>query len=251
MSEELKKDYNLIAEKFIKSNFVVILTGAGVSAESGVPTFRDALTGLWEKYNPEELATPYAFRENPELVWSWYCWRKELILKTKPNPGHYAIKEMEELKNDFILITQNVDGLHKDSGNKKILEMHGNIFRSRCFNNCVVLENVKDKKPVKCEKCGDYIRPDVVWFGEEIPQNILNKISDCLDKCDLFFCVGTSGLVQPAATFPVIAKNKGAFLIEININPTSITDYSDVFLKGKSGEILPAIIKIIKTYKLL
>ncbi|MEW5693198.1 MAG: NAD-dependent deacylase [Candidatus Hydrogenedentota bacterium] len=239
----MQEKFQKIKEKFIEAKVVVVLTGAGISAESGVPTFRDAMSGLWEKFNPQELATPQAFRRNPELVWKWYKYRRDLIQKVKPNPGHYAIATLEKLSKDFLLVTQNVDGLHKEAGNKKLVEIHGNITRYRCFNNCIFMDNPKSELPIRCEKCGDWIRPDVVWFGENLPEDALDKSFKYINNCNIFFSIGTSGVVQPAASFPLMAKEKGAFLVEINLEPTLISAYTDISIYGKSGVILSELIK--------
>jgi len=244
--EPKKNDYELIAEKFIASELTVILTGAGVSAESGVPTFRDSLTGLWEKYDPMQLATAEAFRSQPEIVWKWYRHRRDLALQVTPNPGHHAIRQLEDMARDFLLITQNVDNLHQRAGSRSIVEIHGNIMRYRCFNDCVVLEDTDRQQPFKCEMCGDWIRPDVVWFGEPIPEKSLTDSISSAERCDLFITIGTSGVVQPAASLPAVAKRSGAFVVEINLQPTPVTPMADLFIEGKSGQILPVLVEKIK-----
>lgn len=225
---------------------VVVLTGAGISAESGVPTFRGE-EGLWKKYRPEELASFDAFIRNPELVWEWYGFRKQLISEVKPNPGHMALAEMESHYPEFWLVTQNVDSLHWRAGNEKILELHGNIMRSRCVQCGEMVEEVSLSlgQVPRCH-CGGLIRPDVVWFGENLPQDILYKAYDVSKCCDLFLSVGTSALVQPAASLPLIAKQTGSYIVEINIEPTVISDQIDETLIGPSGDILPELVKEIK-----
>ncbi|MEJ2626988.1 MAG: NAD-dependent deacylase [bacterium] len=235
---------NNIVKKRIK-NFkkVTVLTGAGVSAESGVPTFRGE-HGLWKKYRAEELANFDAFMNNPQLVWEWYNYRKKLILEVEPNPGHYALVEIEKIVPEFTLITQNVDDLHRKAGSKSILELHGNIMRSKCLD-CGKITNsltiVKEGELPRCI-CGGLLRPDVVWFGEMLPQNVLSKSFRVSEGSELFFSIGTSAVVQPAASLPLIAKRKGSFVVEINTEPTLISDAVDIFIQGKSGEILPELV---------
>ncbi len=234
---------------------VAVLTGAGISAESGVPTFREAQTGIWAEYNPEELATPYAFEKNPWRVWEWYTWRRELIAGKDPNEGHYALAEMQRRllaqNAQFTLITQNVDGLHVKAGSEDVLELHGNIFRSICSNpDCdIVVEYVDlmptETPPPRCEKddCEGLLRPDVVWYGEALPLNALHKAMAAAQKCDLFFSIGTSTLVQPAASLPTMALDAGAVVVEINPEETPITKRVSHHLKEKSGEILPKLVE--------
>jgi len=221
---------------------VVVLTGAGVSAESGISTFRDP-DGLWANFKPEELATPEAFKKNPKMVWEWYAWRREKIKLVRPNPGHYALAEMEKIFPKFSLITQNVDGLHYVAGSKNVLELHGNINRNKCFScEKIYPEGVESEQiPPKCS-CGGFLRPDVVWFGELLPSGILEKSYQLSQSCDLFFSIGTSALVHPAASLPVYAKKSGAYLVEINPGPTEISYLVDETILGKSGEVLPNLV---------
>src|SRR5512133_366448 len=181
---------------------LVALTGAGVSQESGLRTFRDAQTGLWAQYRPEDLASPEAFRRNPKLVWDWYAWRREAIKGVRPNPGHYALVEMESHIPVFTLITQNVDGLHRMAGSRHVLELHGNIQRVRCSECGTFAEDwVDDDQEVpRCQVCGGLLRPDVVWFGEALPRGELEKAVEAARSCELFLSIGTSGVVQPAAS---------------------------------------------------
>lgn len=237
------------SEKFLRAlkdaRSVVVSTGAGVSAESGVPTFRGE-EGLWKKFRAEELATFAAFQANPDLVWEWYQYRREVINKIKPNPGHYAIAEMTNLFDNFQLITQNIDDLHRLAGSEDILELHGNIKRNRCLECGHMNYNEEfDQFPPMC-KCGGRIRPDVVWFGELLPAGALERAYEATRSCDLFFTVGTSGFVQPAASLPPTARQHGAFVVEINIEPTELTFIVDQHFRGKSGEVLPAIVDKIK-----
>lgn len=223
------------------STSLAVLTGAGISAESGVPTFRDVQTGLWAKYDPLELATPEAFIKNPELVWSWYNWRRQLIKEAEPNPGHYALADFEKKFDSFTLITQNVDGLHKKAGSKNILEIHGNINRSRCWQDGERIDepiNGDEKLPL-CPNCGELLRPDVVWFGESLPVRELKLAIDASANCDLFFSIGTSAAVYPAASLIPDAGRHGAAVVEINIEPTELSHLADFLLVGKSSQILP------------
>ncbi|NUM81024.1 NAD-dependent deacylase [bacterium] len=239
-------DLKLI-EKLRTAKRIVAFTGAGISAESGVPTFRDAQSGMWAQFNPEELATPQAFRRNPSLVWEWYAMRREMIATVQPNPGHYALTEIERRAEIFTLITQNVDGLHRLAGSDHILEIHGNIKRTKCFEEDIVVELWKDtgEVPPRCPRCGGLLRPDVVWFGEMLPMKEMNEAMDASRQCDVFFSIGTSGIVYPAAALPLEALRSGAIVIEINPDETPLSPKATYFLQGKSGEILPALVKAV------
>lgn len=224
---------------------VAVLTGAGISAESGIPTFRDALTGLWEKFRPEELATPEAFEANPKLVWDWYAWRREKVVHAVPNAGHRALVAIErgcrEREADFTLVTQNVDGLHRAAGSRRVVELHGNIRRVKCFDNHHAIESwqeTADEVPT-CPRCGSLLRPDVVWFGEALPPEALAAALAAARTCDVFLCVGTSTVVEPAASLPYIALEGGARVIEVNPQPTPLTGSASVSLRGAAGEMLP------------
>lgn len=224
---------------------VCVLTGAGVSAESGVPTFRGA-DGLWKKFKPEELANFDAFISNPELVWEWYTYRKQVIKSVQPNPAHHALVEMEQMVPDFTLVTQNVDNLHRRAGSRNVLELHGNIERSYCIDCRRFVEDVEltpDRKVPRCEQCGGLIRPDVVWFGELLPVDVVQKASAAAGRCQLFLSVGTSAVVYPAASLPQVARARGAYVVEINVEPTEISHCVHESLIGKAGEILPALVK--------
>ena len=227
------------------STRVVVLTGAGVSQESGLRTFRDAQTGLWSQYKPEDLASPEAFAHNPKLVWDWYAMRREKIRSVLPNQGHVALVEMEQHIPTFTLITQNVDGLHQKAGSVNVIELHGNLQRVKC-SSCGTLATEWDETNTNvpaCQICGGALRPDVVWFGEALPRAALEEAVLACRNCDLFFSIGTSGLVQPAASLAYSARNSGARLVEINAEITSLTTKVDFALMGKSGEILPVLIK--------
>lgn len=220
---------------------IVAFTGAGVSAESGVPTFRGA-DGIWAKLRPEELASMDGFMKNPPLVWEWYAHRKKIISMIQPNAGHYALVDMEKLTPNFAVITQNIDNLHRRAGSKTVHELHGNIERNYCmkcgktFGNEFVLAVAG---PPRCDACGGMVRPDVVWFGEMLPEDEWESSVKATEGADLFLSVGTSAVVYPAASLPLIAKRSGAYLVEINPEPTPITADVDEFLQGLSGKILP------------
>lgn len=234
-----------IKEHLRKASCVVIITGAGVSAESGIPTFRGQ-DGLWKQYRVEELATPEAFAKNPELVWEWYCWRRKIISNAKPNPGHIAIAEVEKIFQNFLLITQNVDGLHRVAGSKKLVEIHGNIWETRCVK-CNTVEQDMEldfRKIGVCNNCGARKRPNVVWFGESIPAESFKKALSVTQICDFMIVAGTSGIIQPIASLPFMAKQLGAFVLEINIDSTPISHIADAFIKGRSGEILPVLLAL-------
>ena len=224
---------------------VAVLTGSGVSAESGVPTFREAQTGLWARYEPEELATPEAFARDPRLVWEWYEWRRGLVGKAVPNPGHEALAELERRIPSFTLITQNVDGLHRRAGSQNIVELHGNIQRSKCSREGVEIEHREEDGDVlpSCPRCEAPLRPDVVWFGEALPIGALNEAFEAARNCDLFFSVGTSGIVQPAASLPLEALHSGAVIVEVNLRDTPLTRHVDHALWGRTGEVLPTLVK--------
>lgn len=234
------------AQILSRSKALAILTGAGISAESGVPTFRGK-DGYWQNYRTEELATPQAFQRNPTLVWEWYSMRRNLLASVRPNPAHYAIAEMERLGGNLTLITQNVDGLHQLAGSKRVLEIHGNIWRIKCVR-CNRKEERREsfeELPPRCV-CGGLLRPDVVWFGEMLPKDVLSESYRAVESCDVMLVVGTSGVVQPAASFPYMAKERGARVIEVNMERTAISSIADVTLRGKAGEVVPALLEMWK-----
>jgi NAD-dependent deacetylase len=223
---------------------VVALTGSGISAESGVPTFREAQTGLWERYDPQQLATPEAFERDPRLVWKWYEWRRRRVTEAEPNPGHLALAELERRVPSFTLVTQNVDGLHGRAGSRDTIELHGNILRTRCSVEGNVLEpDLTGAVPPLCPNCGAPLRPDVVWFGEMLPPRALEEASEVTRECDLFLSIGTSSLVYPAAALPYEALENGATLVEINAGETPLTGRADHVLRGRAGEILPELLR--------
>lgn len=233
---------DLVRTRLESARSPVALTGAGVSAESGVPTFRGA-DGLWKSFRPEELATPEAFERDPFLVWEWYDWRRGLVASVRPNPAHYALAGLEGKNPAFTLITQNVDGLHNLAGSRNVLSLHGSIWTVRCVECGYSSENreVPIRILPRCP-CGGVLRPWVVWFGEPLPEDVIEKAFEASALSDFMMVVGTSGVVQPAASLAMRAKRAGAFLVEINPEPGAMADEMDVVLKGKAGEILPLIV---------
>lgn len=232
-----------LADSLRSARSVAVLTGAGISAESGVPTFRDAQNGLWESYRPEDLATPEAFARDPALVWSWYAWRRELVGGVEPNAGHRALAELEQRVPGFILATQNVDGLHRRAGSRNVLELHGNISRTICsFEHEAVEPDGLEGEPPLCPSCGAYLRPDVVWFGEALPVEAFERAREEASRSDVFLSVGTSSLVQPAASLPQAALAGGATAVEVNPEDTPLTPHADYALRGAAGEALPALL---------
>lgn len=239
-----------LIERLARARSVAVLTGAGISAESGVPTFRDP-GGLWERFRPEELANVQAFLRNPDLVQRWYAYRRRLVREVEPNPGHYALVELERMVPDFTLITQNVDNLHRRAGSQRVVELHGNLLRSYCIDcgrpaDEVDLEAAAEGKPVRCPACGGLIRPDVVWFGELLPEEALAEAYAACERAEVFLSVGTSAVVYPAAGLPLEAKRAGAYVAEINLQPSAIADQVDALLLGKAGEILPALVAAVR-----
>jgi NAD-dependent deacetylase len=232
-----------LIERLRTARRVVVLTGAGVSAESGVPTFRDAQTGLWAKFRPEELATPEAFRANPGLVWDWYEWRRSLIRGARPHAGHLVIADWERRFPEFLLITQNVDGLHQVAGSCSIASLHGDILRTKCFHGCGPVESwAKDgDSPPRCAQCGGPLRPDVVWFGEALPEEALQAAARAATDCDAFFSIGTSSLVHPAASLIELAFRAGAVTVEVNPGDTPHSGRVDFRLRAAAGICLPAL----------
>jgi NAD-dependent deacetylase len=220
------------------------LTGAGISAESGVPTFRDGLTGLWETYRPEDLATPQGFRRDPEMVWRWYRMRRLAVAKATPNPGHEALRAIEQRVPRFSLVTQNVDGLHGRAGHRDVIELHGNLARVKCFECDRVAERFDDTDELpRCEHCSGPLRPDVVWFGELLPREAMERAARAARTADVFFSIGTSNLVEPAASLPWSAARNRATVIVINTTDERQRSGPNIHhLLGRSGEVLPALV---------
>jgi NAD-dependent deacetylase len=231
-------------ERLKGASRVVALTGAGISQESGVPTFRGA-DGLWKNFRAEDLATPEAFERDPVMVWQWYDWRRGLIRPLEPNQGHYALAALEKEVEDFTLVTQNVDGLHRAAGSSHPIEMHGTLWRVRCLQCNKRFDNREVPIQIlpKCAACGGLLRPDVVWFGEALDADILHTISQRIQKAQVMLVIGTSGKVQPAATFGLIAKRAGAFVVEVNRSKTPQSPFFDISFEGKAGEILPQLVE--------
>jgi NAD-dependent deacetylase len=233
-----------LVEALGRARKLAVLTGAGISAESGVPTFRDAQTGLWARYDPQDLATPEAFRRDPKLVWEWYAWRRTLVAAARPNPGHFALVRMQERQPGLVLITQNVDGLHARAGSRDVVELHGNIARIVCSAGCGAVDDFDpDAAPPRCPKCAAWLRPDVVWFGEPLPAAALESARHAAADCEIFFSVGTSALVYPAADLPRVARDAGALLVEINPDDTALSALADFALRGPAGALLPALLE--------
>lgn len=224
---------------------VVVLTGAGISAESGLPTFRDAMTGMWAQFKPEELATPEAFERDPRRVWEWYAWRREKAAQAEPNAAHLALVEIERHVQSLVLITQNVDGLHQRAGSQHVVELHGNIARVKCFDEGVVVEEWEqgEQVPPRCPRCGGMLRPDVVWFGEELPEEPFVSAVKATADCDLFFSIGTSGVVEPAASLTRLAARMGATVVVINLDVEPLEEERSFQIHGKAGEVLPQLVR--------
>jgi len=244
MSPKHSRDHALEqARAWLKSSSrLAVLTGAGISAESGVPTFRGA-AGLWNQFRPEDLGTPSAFARDPHLVWRWYDWRRGLIAEAEPNPGHLALVELERERPQFTLITQNVDGLHQLAGSGAMLEVHGSIWKLRC-TRCTrawVDRTAPLPIPPYCE-CGSLARPGVVWFGESLPQDIWAAAERATEACDVLLVVGTSAVVYPAAGLVPLARSAGARIIEVNIEETAMSGVVDCMLTGRAGDILPQLL---------
>lgn len=236
-------DLNQLRSKLARAQAVVVLTGAGISADSGVPTFRGK-DGLWRNYRAEDLATPEAFERDPRLVWEWYNWRRELLATKQPNEAHYAVAELEHRPRRFWLITQNVDGLHRAAGSTKLSEIHGNIWKVRCIK-CGQVDDNRDV-PItilpSCKGCAALLRPHIVWFGESLADEDLRSSYTALQSSDLCLIVGTSGMVYPAAGFASVAKRAGAFVAEINLDETPQTGLVDLSIKGRAKEVVPLIV---------
>jgi NAD-dependent deacetylase len=234
-----------LVERLGKATCVTVLSGSGVAAESGVLTFREAQTGKWATFDRSELATAQAFLRTPRLVWEWYDHRRQQIEATEPGPTHYALVDLEQAYTDFMLITQSIDGLHWRAGSRDLVELHGNIARTRCFD-CSGYANVWDAEgdiPPRCVRCGGMLRPDVVWLGEGLPAAQLRRAYRAAERAQVFLSVGTSAEVRPAASLPLIAKRAGAFVIEINPKETALSVIADRWLQCRAADVLPALVE--------
>ncbi len=241
---------DMLVRRLARARRVGVLTGAGVSAESGIPTFRDP-DGLWKQFDPQELANVEAFLANPELVQGWYHHRHTLTLDRAPNPAHEALAEMEQIVDDFTLVTQNVDDLHRRAGSECVVELHGNITRSYCIDcgRTAAEEDLKalaEGHPARCPACDGLIRPDVVWFGEMLPEDAINTAREAAAQADVFLSIGTTAVVHPAAGLPLTAARHGAYVAEINVEPSAVADHLDEVVLGKAGEMLPMLINSVK-----
>ena len=237
--------FEKIANRLSNAKKIVFVTGAGISQESGIPTFRGK-DGYWRKYDPMKLATIDAFYDDPKLVWEWYEDRRKNIRSAQPNAGHKAIAELEKYK-DVVVLTQNIDGLHQRAGSSKVLELHGSIIRIKC-TVCDYIDNIPnsfDKLPPQC-KCGNTLRPDVVWFGEILPQDVWQEAIEHANSCDVMIIAGTSLVVSPANTLPLYAKQNGATLIEVNPDETIMSGDMDLSLKTTSASCLPELLPFVK-----
>lgn len=239
----MKLPPGLVAE-LRSARALTVLTGAGISAESGLSTFRDAKSGLWSRFRPEELATPEAFRRDPALVWRWYSWRRAQVEHALPNAGHVALARMESRFERFALITQNVDGLHSAAGSREVIELHGSLRRFKCFahGHPAALPADLGDGPPACALCGSLLRPDVVWFGEKLNEDALARAETATRCCDVFLSIGTSAMVHPAARLPVEALAAGAALIEVNRDPTPLTGRAAWSVRGSAGMALEAML---------
>jgi NAD-dependent deacetylase len=234
-----------VKSRLAEARSVAVLTGAGISADSGVPTFRGA-DGLWRNFRAEDLATPEAFAKDPRLVWEWYNWRRELIAAKQPNAAHLAIADWERRIDSFWLITQNVDGLHRAAGSEQLSEIHGNIWRVRCTTCGGIEENRDVPIPLLplCRSCGGLLRPHIVWFGESLAAEDLQRSYHALKTCEVLVIVGTSGVVYPAAGFAPIAKASGAFVVEVNMDATPHSGLVDAALQGRAKDLVPELLSV-------
>ncbi len=233
----------IVRSRLAEAQAVTVLTGAGISADSGVPTFRGA-EGLWRQYRAEDLATPEAFERDPRLVWEWYNWRRELIATKRPNAAHDRVAELERRSRQFWLITQNVDGLHRAAGSRQLSEIHGNIWMVRC-TACGMVEQNHDV-PIAllptCRQCRGLLRPHIVWFGESLAAEDLSRCDAALRNCDVLLIIGTSGVVYPAAGFASVAKDAGAFVAEINLDKTAQSAWVDLSVQGRAKDVVPLLL---------
>lgn len=229
--------------KIASAQALTILTGAGISADSGVPTFR-GVDGLWRNFRAEDLATPEAFARDPLLVWEWYNWRREILATKQPNEAHHTLVKLEERAKHFHLITQNVDGLHRVAGSRNVSELHGDIWKVRC-TSCRLVSDNRDVPLAllpHCQTCGGLLRPHIVWFGETLDEQVLANSFRAVESCDVLLIIGTSGLVYPAAMLMPAAQANGACVIEVNLDPTPHTSDARLSLQGRARDILPLLL---------
>jgi NAD-dependent deacetylase len=249
MHEKLEVPLEAAAHLVHKAKRIVCLTGAGASAESGIATFRDAEDGLWSQFDPQMLASQAGFAANPGMVWQWYMQRLSAVESAQPNAGHRALAQLEHSAPSFLVVTQNIDNLHERSGSRRVLHLHGRITRFRCnvcaFEHELLPAERRATQPARCLSCSGAVRPDVVWFGEQLPARVLDQAWRASEGCDLFLVVGTSGVVYPAAHLPIVAQQHGAALIDINPEPTAISERADVRLPAPSGLILPRLLELV------
>lgn len=237
------------ARAVASAKLVVVATGAGMSRESGIPTFRDAQEGLWARYDPMELASRDGFRRDPARVWGWYNYRRGLIAAVEPHAGHRALAELEGMVPRVAVVTQNIDGMHRVAGSREVYELHGNINRFKCFaadhpvDDEIPVSTVDgDLEPPVCSRCGSPVRPDVVWFGEPLPPGVFEEAERLASACEVMLVVGTSGIVYPAAMLPSTARAAGAVVVEVNVERSELTMGVDVFLQGRAGDVLPRLV---------
>ncbi len=245
-----------LLERLAVAKRVAVLTGAGISAESGVPTFRDP-DGLWQQFRPDELANVRAFLNNPVLVQSWYAHRRNVVEEAEPNAGHFALAEMERMMlgrdGEFLLATQNVDGLHARAGSGKLIELHGSLARSYCIDcerpaTKAELAAIESGETASCPACDGLLRPAVVWFGEMLPEGAMESAAEAASRCDVFLAIGTSAVVYPAASLPLIARENGAYVAEINPQRSDIASRLNEHIAGKAGEVLPRLIEAVRQH---
>jgi len=232
-----------VRERLAAARRIAVLTGAGMSAESGVPTFRDAQTGLWSRFDPMQLASEQGFRADPTLVWRWYAGRRDAVARAEPNPGHLALAGQERRGRPLVVITQNVDDLHRRAGSTQVVELHGAIARTICLAKCGFREDdparLPPGEPPRCPNCGDWLRPGVVWFGEMLDPEQLDAAEAAATACDVMLVVGTSGMVYPAAGLPLAARQAGATVVIVNPAPSEIDDFAHQVLRGTAAATLP------------